>query len=496
VAINNVLVNGILEGMAGDTVVYTLALIPGANNTYTYDFELNHPIDGKQNNTTLPFHYTVTDNDGDQAQGTINISVSDAPVAQAATILTDSQNTTVSDAGLLHYSDGSNTKITATGTPNGDGGTVNHSGTNTTYTFAGGAHDFTGSGSMSEGSSDKWGDSTSHATTLDRDAFILSAPDTGTLQLSGSINSNGDIDTFKVHLDANEQISGLIGGNSHVDFEILDANGHVVYSSEDGGTGYTSTAGGDYYIEVMGQTSHTTGHYNVTVNIDSPSATDGSYHYQGDGTQSSATVHNQNVDGGHWTVQGTDADEILVGDASHHNTLNGGGGDDWIMYHSGDQANGGTSSHSDLGGSYLGDVLDISEQSGAVDVHSAINSHQISNIDTISMTGGGNQAISLNISDVINLGTGTFSPNGSSTHDAVRVEGDKGDTLTLNNGSGNDHGEWVNVTSQVNNAPAGHQVYAYDSNGGSYHAGDATAYVVVDKDVAVTVHDAHGNIVG
>lgn len=491
VAIKNVIVNGIVEGMAGDTVVYTLALVPGANNTYTYDFELNHPIDGHQNNTTLPFHYAVTDNDGDHAQGTINIQVSDAPTAQNAVILTDSHNATVSDAGLLQFGDGSNSKITSVGTSTGDTGSVNHNNGSTTYAFAGGASDFTGSGQMSEGKHSDWGNSTSHATEIDRSAFELIAPDKGQLVLSGSISSSNDVDVFALHLDANEQISASFGNNSsHIGYEILDAAGHVVYSSSDNGSGFTSANGGDYYIEIMGQNNHT-GNYNVTVDINSPSATDGSYHYQGDGDQSSVTVHNQNTDGHSWTVQGTDASEILVGDAGHHNVLNGGGGDDWIMYHNGDTVDGGTSTHHDLGGSYLGDVLDISGQSGSVDLHTAISHQQISHIDTISMTGGGHQSVSLDIGDVLSIGGGTFTPNGSTPHEAVRVEGDKGDVLTLNNGTGNDHGQWVNVTSQVGNAPAGHDVFAYETGGSLSHA---TAFVIVDKDV--TVHDAHGNSIG
>ena len=513
VAIVNTLENGIMVGMAGDVVVYTLTLIPGDNNSYSYQFDLVHPIDGKQDNASLPFHYTVTDNDGDHAQGTINIVVSDAPSTASATILTNSLDgpITVSDAALLHYDGNGNSHITGTSIKGTDTGSASHSGTNTTYTFAGGASDFTSSsGKMSEGNGKDWGDSTSNPTTLDRSSFKLNGIDTGTLLLSGAISNSSDQDVFKLHLEANETINGVLAGMSGGSFEIVDGSGHVVYDStkHSNSDTFNVPSDGDYYIVVDGPSNqHGSDSYQLTLNVHSSNPTDGSFHYQGDGGESSVTVNGQSggTDPGNdqSRVIGADANEILVGDATHHNYLNGGGGDDWIMYHSGDQVDGGSNSHSgsngDLSGSFLGDVLDISELSGTVDLHSAINSsgsNQITNIETVSMTGGGSQSISLNISDVLNIGTGTFTPTGMQSHDAVKIEGDASDKLTLNNGTGNDHGEWVNITNQISNAPAGHQVYAYDSNGGSFHANDASGYVIVDNDVKVTVHDSHGNTIG
>ncbi|MET1027564.1 MAG: hypothetical protein ABWY00_10370, partial [Dongiaceae bacterium] len=367
-----------------------------------------------------------------------------------------------------------------------------------------GANDFTSSsGKINEGSKD-WGDSTGSATTIDRSSFKLNGVDTGTLLLSGAISSSSDHDVFKLHLGANEVLSGALAGMSGGSFEIVDGNGHVLYDSSKHSSSdtYNVPADGDYYIVVDGPSGQKgSDSYQLTLNVHSSNPADGSYHYQGDGGDSSVTVHGQSggTDPGNdqHQVIGTNAGEILVGDTGQHNYLNGGGGDDWIMYQKGDQADGGTHSHNDLGGSYLGDVLDISEMGSTVDLHGAIVSGLVKDFDTVSMTGSGNQSVTLNISDVLQIGNGTFTPtssqiSGLQSHDTVKVEGNTGDSLTLDSGSGS--GKWVDITSQINNAPADHHVYAYDANGGTFHANDATGYVIVSNNV--TVHDQHGNAIG
>jgi len=523
VAIVNTLVNGIMVGKAGDTVVYTLTLSSDGHGNYSYEFDLAHQIDGTQSGHPLGFHYTVTDNDGDTATGTINVNVTDAapvtPTAlQSDIILTNSLDGSihVSDFALLRNDTGSN--LTVTGVSNADG-TVSHDGTTgVTYQFSGGANDFTGSGKMDEskGNSDNWSDNPYSPTVISRGNFAQSSTlNTGTLQMTGALNSNSDVDAFKIYLQAGEVLYGsLFGTGNHganVDVKIYDSTGHLVaesgYQTASHGWGYYNVpADGDYYIVVDGQTGNGNnssggqGTYELDLNILSQASTDGSFHYQAGGGDATVTV--DGVSGGsHYgndqhQVIGTNANEILVGDSHQHNYLNGGGGDDTIMYQVGDTVDGGGHSHnSDLGGSYLGDVLDVSELSGAVNLHSAISDGHIKNIDTISMVGGSSQSVELNINDVLQVGNGTFHPTsndigGLQSKDAVKVEGSTGDSLTLDS-TGNGH--WVNITDHLNNVPAGHQVFAYDNNGGTFNANDVQGYVIVGNNV--TVHDEHNQVI-
>ena len=106
---------------------------------------------------------------------------------------------------------------------------------------------------------------------------------------------------------------------------------------------------------------------------------------------------------------------------------------------------------------------------------------QLTGIETIRMSGGGNQTLTLNSPDVVDLGTGVFNPSGAGflEEDAVRVDGDAGDVLNLSNGSG----QWVDITASIVNEPSGYKVFAFDSVPGG--AINAQSYVIVDEDVTV-----------
>jgi hypothetical protein len=97
------------------------------------------------------------------------------------------------------------------------------------------------------------------------------------------------------------------------------------------------------------------------------------------------------------------------------------------------------------------------------------------------MSGGGKQTLTLNSQDVVDLGAGGFNPSGSGflEEDAVRVDGDAGDVLSLSNGSG----QWVDITGSIINEPSGYKVFAFDSVPGG--AVSAQSYVIVDEDVTV-----------
>jgi hypothetical protein len=103
-------------------------------------------------------------------------------------------------------------------------------------------------------------------------------------------------------------------------------------------------------------------------------------------------------------------------------------------------------------------------------------------------SGDATDTLTLNASDVIDLGTGHFNPSGSfnpagptdfGTLDdkaAIKVDGEAGDTLNLSGGG------WFNAgASPDHGAPAGYTLYVHDAGGGS-----EDAYVLVQTVVAVT----------
>jgi hypothetical protein len=102
---------------------------------------------------------------------------------------------------------------------------------------------------------------------------------------------------------------------------------------------------------------------------------------------------------------------------------------------------------------------------------------RITGIETFSMTDGtGNDSLRISISDVLDLGGGIFNPTLSGADslredDALRVEGDASDRLTL-------IGDWDEVA--ASNVPSGFDLFSADASSGH-------AYVLVQEDVAVVV---------
>jgi hypothetical protein len=118
---------------------------------------------------------------------------------------------------------------------------------------------------------------------------------------------------------------------------------------------------------------------------------------------------------------------------------------------------------------------------------------KVTNVETISMVdsigGAGNDALTLNVNDVINLGTGTFDPTFSGTDnysskDAVKINGEAGDTLhlTQTTSGGTDH--WYQV-STATNIPAGYALWVHETAATSTGTSE-DAYVLVQTAVAVT----------
>lgn len=125
--------------------------------------------------------------------------------------------------------------------------------------------------------------------------------------------------------------------------------------------------------------------------------------------------------------------------------------------------------------------LDILAFDGDLDL-TVLPQNRIVDIETMSMVdslgGAGADSLTLDAQDVIDLGRGTFDPFGATYNgaDAIRVDGEAGDTLTLAGGGWSSTGA-INV-------PAGYSLYVHDTSG----VGTAEdAYVLVQSVVTVVI---------
>jgi hypothetical protein len=121
----------------------------------------------------------------------------------------------------------------------------------------------------------------------------------------------------------------------------------------------------------------------------------------------------------------------------------------------------------------------------------ALAQDRITEIETMSMVdSAAGDALKLDVQDVLDLGSGTFDPIGGSgggsignlyqQRDAIRVDGDSGDSLTLSAGG---TGSWYQLAGATN-VPAGYNLYVHETSGTSGVNEDA--YVVIQNTIAVT----------
>jgi Ca2+-binding RTX toxin-like protein len=188
------------------------------------------------------------------------------------------------------------------------------------------------------------------------------------------------------------------------------------------------------------------------------------------------------------SVRAADGNDTLAG-GSGADLLIGNDGDDLIIIGVGDNDTviGGGTADVDLDDAD-GDIMAFN---GNLNL-TAVDNNTISGIERVSMldshAGAGSDTLTLNAADVISMGTGEFDPSGSfdpagstnlgnlSNEDAVRVEGEAGDTLNLTGGG------WFLVgAANTQGGPAGYNLYVHA-------AGNAEdAYVIVDNDIVVNV---------
>jgi hypothetical protein len=234
----------------------------------------------------------------------------------------------------------------------------------------------------------------------------------------------------------------------------------------------------------------------VAIKVDGTSKDDSLFGYAG-GDALNGKAGNDHLDGlaGSDTINGGGGKDVLDGGNDQAaDLLYGGLGNDTIHVGAADQAFGGSSRDilqlfdnagfgSIDGGSEPrhnlaktgGDVLLFD---GNLDLASPGLSDRISGIETLSMKDGqGNDSLSLNAQDVLDLGDGTFDPSNDSGDalgrgSAVRVDGDCGDQLTLTGGN------WSQI--EPSNAPDDYQVF-------NSQAPTGNAYVLVQEDVIVAL---------
>ncbi|MDY0884690.1 calcium-binding protein [Dongia soli] len=187
---------------------------------------------------------------------------------------------------------------------------------------------------------------------------------------------------------------------------------------------------------------------------------------------------NDLLDGGHDTAvdrlyggQGNDTIHVRT-----HDRAFGGDGNDTLQLfdntHFGSIA-GGEEANRNLAKA-SGDILQFS---GHLDLTHDSVSDKIGGIETLSMKNGeGGDGLKLDAHDVLDLGDGIFDPKHTGDPlpkgDAVRVEGNSGDQLTLNGG------QWKEA--QAANTPD-------DFNLFSAHTSSGHAYVLVQEDVTVHI---------
>jgi uncharacterized protein YegL len=402
------------------------------------------------------FGFTLADYDGDTSSSTLTITTDIGgfkPIVRDDNIITNIAgsfsivdkallwNDEEKDAGQTIVISPSQADITkATGTVTRDVADIDVSGDASKFTYKGTSADGSDTGNVSI---THVAGSTLTGNGLDNVLIAGNGDDTLLGYQGNDVLIGGGGNDLLRPGTGKDFIDGGAGSNDILDYS--DVGGDWTLALGAGGSGTTNVAGDDTYTGVEGVSGG--GGSNVI-------------------TGNSASNN----------LSGNDGDDTLDGgNDAVADTLNGGGGNDTLIWHdASDTFNGGAG-----GGKLDAALFDVLDVSGGttIDLTSIANS-QLSGIETIRMTGGGNEIFTLNSQDVVDLGQGVFNPSGPNflERDAVRVDGDVGDELNLSKGAG----QWLDITASINNEPSGYRVFASG-------AGTAQSYVIVDGDVTVNI---------
>jgi Ca2+-binding RTX toxin-like protein len=197
---------------------------------------------------------------------------------------------------------------------------------------------------------------------------------------------------------------------------------------------------------------------------------------------------------GNDNLTGGSGNDLLRGN-SGSDTLTGGAGDDTIAADSLDSANGGANTAAAnallTAGAAHGDLLVFD---ATIDLTNVALNTRFQNFETVSIANAdsgasGNQTLSLNINDVLDLsgsGATTAAPGGAgySAQQAVRIEADSTDTVNLVNTGGSDH--WLTATGATG-VPAGYTLFVHVTSGASPTVNE-DGYVLVSGDGSNVTH--------
>ncbi|NMY49591.1 retention module-containing protein [Pseudomonas sp. WS 5011] len=329
---------------------------------YMYRLQLEKTIQGEEE----VFHVVATDGDGDTRSIDLKIELDYWANLDANrdTILTNTQagqSITLSETALLH-NDAAGNGASITGTQGATNGTVNGSNSITFTPNISGAPAQAirvATEAPYDDTSQLQNNNQQNAIDFtDRSKFGTTGQsgsgwsvDTGingfTQVLRGQLQSGGNgHDWVKVYLYAGERIridvDGVSGSNSNpssnVTRTVLDANGNTLLTGTTSDTWFTATDTGEYFIRL--QASNTVD-YNLVLTVDAnsvkgaigPSAGSFDYTMLENNATDSAKVEIFHVAGN--TINGTDADEILIGGGTN-DILHGGGGHDVLLGGAGD----------------------------------------------------------------------------------------------------------------------------------------------------------------
>jgi Ca2+-binding RTX toxin-like protein/uncharacterized protein YegL len=193
--------------------------------------------------------------------------------------------------------------------------------------------------------------------------------------------------------------------------------------------------------------------------------------------------------GGADNLSGGGGNDTLIGGAGA-DTLSGGTGDDRLFGDSLDSADGGTNTSNNLlTDGNRGDVLAFDT---TVDLTNATLDGRFTNIETVSIQNAesgavGNQTLSLNIADLVDMSTtGTANPGGAvyGSAKALRIDADSTDTVNLVNTGGGDH--WLAATGATG-VPAGYTLFVHVTSGTTPTVNE-DGYVLVSGDGSNVTH--------
>jgi hypothetical protein len=206
----------------------------------------------------------------------------------------------------------------------------------------------------------------------------------------GNISQASQQDWLKVSLAEGEKLFLDIDNSElYTNVKIADSSGNIIDSiSENSGGPYGSFQAsytGDYFVVVEGDNDTDTGSYQLYMSVDTSDANYDSVTYDytigNDTVNDTATVDVSYQTGD--TVQGTDGDEILIGRDGVADTLDGGAGDDTLVYDVSDTIDGGAG-YDTLFVESSSLSLDLSNVSNIEEIH--LDNFVQPNTDSINLT--------------------------------------------------------------------------------------------------------------